>query len=62
MEEGGIGAIVVFRNSNWLCRMVAERLGRYGLNWTALVFCFCCFYGLDELGDMHFEFRLKLEC
>ena len=28
MEEGGIGAIVVFRNSDWLYRMVAERLGR----------------------------------
>ena len=30
MEEGGIGAIVVFRNNNWLYRMVAERLGRAG--------------------------------
>ena len=30
MEEDGIGAIVVFRNSNWLYRMLAGRLGREG--------------------------------
>ena len=58
--SGRIGAIVVFRNSNWLYRMVAERLGRVRTELDCFGVSLLFFYGLDELVHMHLSPGLSL--